>query len=155
MWTHRISAGVQGHPKQTGIRGKKSKDSSAWVSTLGQWVCLPVAAAQAPHRHSFHSLLFLILQTCFFNGEKASALFKSPLRFRVCTKSVKTRTHVCEVIFFFFFCYSIFFFFFFLLLRRCLLWVAQLCEKYQWQRLLRQRKHLILDKQLSKPMSNS
>lgn len=33
-------AGVQGHPKQTGIRGKKSKDSSAWVSTSGQWVYL-------------------------------------------------------------------------------------------------------------------
>ncbi|KAL3992509.1 hypothetical protein ACER0C_009783 [Sarotherodon galilaeus] len=33
--------------------------------------------------------------------------------------------------------------------------VAQLCEKYQRRRLLMQRKHLILDKQLSKPMSNS
>lgn len=40
-------------------------------------------------------------------------------------------------------------------LRRCLLSVAQLCEKYQRRRLLMQRKHLILDKQLSKPMSNS
>lgn len=126
--------------KQTGIRGKKSKDSSAWVSTSGQWVYLQFR----PTRCSFPDAAKLAFKRLFSTTRKPLSDKKSNFWGvdKTFWTNTKSRASVSMYVTWF-------------LLERCLLSVAQLCEKYQRQRLLRQRKHLILNKQLSKPMSNS